>query len=89
MSPAYKETWRTLAISIVSSRKSNGRKASSILCSPMPVARSTPLGEISLEVTLGGFRAMRFRFQANNASDAVRVRLISKGCRFAPERAAF
>jgi len=35
-------TRRTLAILIGSSRKSKRRRASSILCSPMPVARSLP-----------------------------------------------
>ena len=51
MSPAYKETCRTSAISIVSSRKSNRRKAGSTLCSPMPESRSMRrLGKITEEL---------------------------------------
>jgi len=42
MSPAYKATSRTSLISIASSRRSSGRRASWILCSPMPVSRNMP-----------------------------------------------
>ncbi len=41
-----------LGISIASSHKSNERKASSILCSPMPVLRSMPLSARSLRSTM-------------------------------------
>src|ERR1700694_1509159 len=44
--PAYRATYRIDGISIVSSHKSSRRKASWILCSRLPVSRSTfhPLG---------------------------------------------
>src|SRR5438874_4019847 len=42
ISPAYKETCRTLVILIVSLRKLSARRASSMLCSRMPVLRNMP-----------------------------------------------